>query len=421
MSNINPTSIDGTYPIAGQDNDSQGFRDNFTNIQNNFTYAAAEISDLQAKALTTSALTGGTLTNNMGYNPIQYAQLFSPSYGYSNGTAASGTITLDYSLGSAQQITLIAASTLSFASTWPTTGQLGVFRVGFVITNVAYTLTLPSSITGTADIAGWLPGPNGGVITFDQPGTYVFEFSTTNAGTSVLIRDLTRNYSTVRDTNFYFNDNVVTTLFVGFKNALGNAILSDAGRDTVMASGSYSSASFGNLSLANVTYSTLDTGPLAGYNITSARGNLQTLTFTPTQSNDLLGYINTVTYTGNTAGGYTFSQSSRIDFHSTGSNVAAGLGGNIALYTAVAGNGANPYNVTQAVGIENDQSTHIFGNLTLGQLGSTNANSSYVPVHNTSAGNVGQIAWSTSSGTSYFYVCVAANTWNRVQLNSTSW
>jgi hypothetical protein len=29
-SNINPYNIDGTYPVAGQDNSSQGFRDNFT-------------------------------------------------------------------------------------------------------------------------------------------------------------------------------------------------------------------------------------------------------------------------------------------------------------------------------------------------------------------------------------------------------
>ena len=46
-SNINPANIDGTYPIAGQDNDSQGFRDNFTNIKNNFTYAQTEVNDLQ--------------------------------------------------------------------------------------------------------------------------------------------------------------------------------------------------------------------------------------------------------------------------------------------------------------------------------------------------------------------------------------
>ena len=36
-SNIDNTSIDATYPIAGQDNDSQGFRNNFSTIKNNFT------------------------------------------------------------------------------------------------------------------------------------------------------------------------------------------------------------------------------------------------------------------------------------------------------------------------------------------------------------------------------------------------
>jgi hypothetical protein len=30
---VNPFNINGNYPIAGQDNDSQGFRDNFTNIK----------------------------------------------------------------------------------------------------------------------------------------------------------------------------------------------------------------------------------------------------------------------------------------------------------------------------------------------------------------------------------------------------
>ena len=44
---INPNDIDGTYPIAGQDNNSQGFRDNFTNTKTNFQYAANEITDLQ--------------------------------------------------------------------------------------------------------------------------------------------------------------------------------------------------------------------------------------------------------------------------------------------------------------------------------------------------------------------------------------
>jgi hypothetical protein len=34
-SEINYSNIDATFPLAGKDNDSQGFRDNFTNIKNN--------------------------------------------------------------------------------------------------------------------------------------------------------------------------------------------------------------------------------------------------------------------------------------------------------------------------------------------------------------------------------------------------
>ena len=40
---VNPSNINGNFPIAGQDNDSQGFRDNFTNIRNNFTFIKAEV------------------------------------------------------------------------------------------------------------------------------------------------------------------------------------------------------------------------------------------------------------------------------------------------------------------------------------------------------------------------------------------
>ena len=48
-STINPNNIDITYPIAGQDNDTQGFRDNFRNIKNNLNTARLEITDLQSK------------------------------------------------------------------------------------------------------------------------------------------------------------------------------------------------------------------------------------------------------------------------------------------------------------------------------------------------------------------------------------
>lgn len=46
-SNIQTTTIDESYPVAGRDNDTQGFRDNFGVIKTNFAAAKAEIEDLQ--------------------------------------------------------------------------------------------------------------------------------------------------------------------------------------------------------------------------------------------------------------------------------------------------------------------------------------------------------------------------------------
>jgi hypothetical protein len=70
-SNINPLNIDTTYPIAGQDNDTQGFRDNFSYIKNNFVVAASEISALQSNSsaylkLTHIATEMPTATGNVG-------------------------------------------------------------------------------------------------------------------------------------------------------------------------------------------------------------------------------------------------------------------------------------------------------------------------------------------------------------------
>jgi hypothetical protein len=51
-SNINTSSINANYPIAGQDNDTQGFRDNYSSIKYNFNTAATEITALQSNVST---------------------------------------------------------------------------------------------------------------------------------------------------------------------------------------------------------------------------------------------------------------------------------------------------------------------------------------------------------------------------------
>lgn len=66
MSSINFDSIDQNYPVAGQDNNSQGFRDNFTFIKSAFTTTKAEITALEtntAKLNDANDFGGGILAN----------------------------------------------------------------------------------------------------------------------------------------------------------------------------------------------------------------------------------------------------------------------------------------------------------------------------------------------------------------------
>ena len=412
-SNINPNNIDGTYPVAGQDNDSQGFRDNFTNTSNNFSTAASEIGELQSTALLISALTTvpGSGTNNMGGASIQSVALNGASYTLNNQGTLSGTALLDFSTGNMQEITTGGSLTVSFASTWPVAGQFANMILWLNVTSTLHTITLPITSPGVTIGLDQIAGANTttGVITFDQAGTYLLSFTTLTAGSTILITDLTRNFVSLRGTNLYTNPSISSTIFAGYSTAgLPIAVAYDSGQNAITTFGSYSSASVGNLSLANIIDGTNDTGTTSGYTIVASRGNLTTATISPVLSNDYLGYRNAVAYTGNAAGNV-FQQVSSIAHFATGSNVTYGLGGNIAFYTKKDGVGTGTNMVYQAMGIENDQTVKHFGNVILASTG--------VPAHNSSTGVAGQIAWDSG----YLYVCTTTNTWVRVALNLTSW
>lgn len=200
-SNINPQNIDGAYPVAGQDNDSQGFRDNFTNTKTNFEYAAAEITDLQNKAVLKSALTGTTLNNNMGGSILSDAQLQDMSETrVAFGVVASPyTVTLNYAAGPYQTFTLPSSSTgtvtVSF-SNFPASGATGRMRVQITVPagGTGWTVTLPSAVSvGIANIQGLSTLTGNPVITFNQTGVFEFEFETNDGGTTVTIIDQNRN------------------------------------------------------------------------------------------------------------------------------------------------------------------------------------------------------------------------------------
>jgi hypothetical protein len=214
-SQINFNIIDGTYPIAGQDNSSQGFRDNFTNIKNNFESAYQEITDLQNKALLASPLTNGIFNNNLQGNPITDAEMQGMREKYFNiGNTVSGAINVDFNVGTFQTMTLTGSATISaFTSFSSTDGSFA--KVGLQITtaNSAYTVTMPTSVTRAYDIAGYNPSTR--VLTFDGPGTYTYEIGTVDGGTSFYLLDLSGNKTRV------MGGNLVITTAVGGVSTTG--------------------------------------------------------------------------------------------------------------------------------------------------------------------------------------------------------
>lgn len=190
-SSINPQNIDANYPVAGVPNNTQGFRDNFTNIQTNFTYAANEITDLENKAVLKSALSGTTLDNNMGDQLIYSALIRDFSGSIVQNTVTSGAITLDYSSGHYQTVSTSGSITLGF-SNFPASGTVGMMRVQANITNTAYTMTLPAAVT--LGLTG-IQGISANVITFGATGYYEFGFVTSDGGTTITVFDLNRPLS----------------------------------------------------------------------------------------------------------------------------------------------------------------------------------------------------------------------------------
>jgi hypothetical protein len=334
-SQINPNNVNGNFPIAGVPNSTQGFRDNFTNIKTNFEFAETEIDDLQSKAILKSALAGGTLDNNVGNNLVYNARVQGISGTLIQIANTSGFINIDASAGPYQSIVMGGNINLAFtANTWPSAGAYGKVRVEITGTT-GQTITLPAAVTqGTLGIQGI----NAGVITLAASGTYEFDFSTSDGGSTLTVFDLNRPL------NYYTNPLTVAATTVSTSAGSGALVVSGGVgiNGNLYVSGNIvgSVVATGNTFVGNTTVGNLLTAGFvsAGGNVTggnvltgglvSAAGNItggNLLSATLSLSGNVLSAINltaNVTTTANMAGG---------NLKSTGIMSATGnvTGGNI--------------------------------------------------------------------------------------------
>lgn len=185
-SSIISTTIDETFPVAGQDNDSQGFRDNFTIIKDNFAFAKSEIEDLQD---TTAKLDVDNSYNNntqTGMNLNQYTiQLY-------EGNSA---VNVDYTFNNGQFVSFQAQGDLTLNITgWPAIDQYA--EIVFALAgngSAAHDVTITSSWTAPGNSTMLADATLGGnVVTVSTVTTTVelVKAFTFNQGENVYLQSL---------------------------------------------------------------------------------------------------------------------------------------------------------------------------------------------------------------------------------------
>ena len=181
-SNIVPGNIDGSFPIAGQDNSSQGFRDNFTAIKNNFEDTKTEIEDLQTNKASTSS---NTSFNNYTVSEAVFKDTALTVYPH--GTT-SGTKTLDHANGHYHTLTTNGNVTLAFAN-WPGSG-LGRIVLDITYGSTSHTLLITEAIVAADNVSGY---DGSSAIQVSTAGRYLYEFLYING--TVLMHQLGKLYT----------------------------------------------------------------------------------------------------------------------------------------------------------------------------------------------------------------------------------
>ena len=144
---INFAAINENFPVAGQDNDTQVFRDNFDTIKTNFSAAKTEITDLQDNAARIDE-DNNFLYNVVGSVTLQDAYLRKKDYG---AAIIAGTQDISFKQAMYHIVKFGANTSLSF-SEFPTgavditgLGQIGKATLELYGDGTARTVTFNTS------------------------------------------------------------------------------------------------------------------------------------------------------------------------------------------------------------------------------------------------------------------------------------
>ena len=189
-SNIISDTIDATYPVAGVDNDTQGFRDNFSIIKTGLSTANSEISTLQS---TTAKLNA---SNDFNGTNIADANIQVQTSQYHNiGTVVAGQ-NISFLNGHYQTMTVnlpAGTASISFAlADWPSRAQYAEMVIAILGNTTAKTGFFTVSGGGTIKYDTNYPKvANVPTLTIDSDtNPLLVKFFTYNSGTTVFAQYL---------------------------------------------------------------------------------------------------------------------------------------------------------------------------------------------------------------------------------------
>lgn len=274
MSNLNYAAINESFPIAGQDNDSEGFRGNFAAIKASLSEAQADLSELQLKSVLKQTLGGtATVANDLLGSTVKNG-LYSnfnglvPDAGETTFTGNQHTIHfsgVSENSGALQVFKISQNSLITFANWRISPVQFTSMRI-HLISNGASAWTVQFSNSGgsvvfdqsngiinqTVTLTGYTPGVTDPVHTVVDVWTY--------DGDTVFMRVL-GNYTTLGELITSFGNVAIG----GTLNATGTTESTSTSTGSVKLSGGIGIAKSANIGLnLNVAGSTESTSRTTG-------------------------------------------------------------------------------------------------------------------------------------------------------------
>lgn len=172
-------TINGDYPVAGQDNDSQGFRDNFTKIKTELTNAHADLT-----ALDTNTVKSNDAITNMQGNTIQNLVLHRSSQKfYSGGVLSSaGVRPVSYEIATYHSYTINSTGITLQLADWPSSGKYAEIVLELRGRGQADTVTFSTENSGSIKVATGFAHP---ATIDDNVHPYIYRFWTIDGGQTV--------------------------------------------------------------------------------------------------------------------------------------------------------------------------------------------------------------------------------------------